>query len=133
MTSNRKLGNDFESEFCEILAEHGFWVHNFALKKSGQPADVIAVKNRTASLIDCKVCENDEFPLSRIEENQRLSMELWENCGNGRGWFVLNTSKGVRITQLSDLLELGKTKKTLSLSDIIDTFLTLEEWLWWIG
>lgn len=133
MTSNRKLGNDFESEFCEILAEHGFWVHNFALKKSGQPADVIAVKNKTANLIDCKVCENDEFPLSRIEENQRLSMELWENCGNGRGWFALKTSKGICVTQLSDLLELGKTKKTLSLSDMLDTSFSLKEWLWWIG
>lgn len=133
MASNRKLGNDFESEFCEILAEHGFWVHNFALKKSGQPADVIAVKNKTANLIDCKVCENDEFPLSRIEENQRLSMELWENCGNGRGWFALKTSKGICVTQLSDLLELGKTKKTLSLSDMLDTSFSLKEWLWWIG
>ena len=133
MTSNRKLGNDFESEFCEILAEHGFWVHNFALKKSGQPADVIAVKNKTASLIDCKVCENDEFPLSRIEENQRLSMELWEDCGNGRGWFALKTSKEICITQLSDLLELGKTKKTLSLSDMLENSFSLEGWIWWIG
>ena len=133
MTSNRKLGNDFESEFCEILAKHGFWVHNFALKKSGQPADVIAVKNWFPSLIDCKVCENDEFLLSRIEENQRLSMELWEDCGNGQGWFALKTSIGIRVTRLSDLLELGKTRKRLTLLDIFENSLTLEEWIWWIG
>lgn len=129
MASNRKVGNDFETEFCEILAKNGYWVHNFALKKSGQPADVIAVKNKTANIIDCKVCENDKFPLSRIEENQRLSMELWTSCRNGQGWFALRTSKGIYMMRLLDLLELSKTKKTLNLTDIIENSVSLEEWL----
>ena len=129
MTSNRKLGNDFETEFCEILAEHGFWVHNFALKKSGQPADVIAVKNGIAYLIDCKVCENDNFPLSRIEENQKLSMMLWEDCGNGRGWFALKTSKGIYMITRLMLTFLSCIKKSLDLSDIEKRAITLEKWL----
>lgn len=59
--SNKKLGNDFESEFCKILSEHGYWCHNMAQNAAGQPADVIAVKDTIAYLIDCKVCSNDKF------------------------------------------------------------------------
>lgn len=129
MTSNRKLGNDFETEFCEILAEHGFWVHNFALKKSGQPADVIAVKERLPFLIDCKVCENDRFPFSRIEENQRLSMELWNKCENGQGWFALKTSKGIYMIPLEVLMEKTLVKESLSKFEIEELTMTLEEWL----
>lgn len=44
MACNKKLGNNFETEFCEILSAHGFWVHNLAQNQAGQPADVIAVK-----------------------------------------------------------------------------------------
>ena len=81
MSSNKKLGNGFETEFCEILSAHGFWVHNMAQNQAGQPADVIAVKSGHAYLIDCKVCSSKSFPLSRVEENQELSMELWKSCG----------------------------------------------------
>lgn len=87
--SNKKLGNDFERVFCEKLAEHGFWVHNMAQKRDGQPADVIAVRNRKAYLIDCKVCSNWSFDLSRVESNQSSSMDLWDSCGNGCGYFAL--------------------------------------------
>lgn len=55
MATNRKIGNSFETEFCELLFQHGFWCHNMAQNAAGQPADVIAVKGKTAYLIDCKV------------------------------------------------------------------------------
>ena len=88
--TNRKQGNSFETELCEFLSSNGFWCHNFAVKKEGQPADVIAVRNGNSYLIDCKVCStNRGFAVSRIEENQELSMTLWENCGNGVGWFAM--------------------------------------------
>ena len=45
MSNNKKLGNDFESRFCEILYSEGFWVHNLAQNSAGQPADVIAARN----------------------------------------------------------------------------------------
>lgn len=89
MNTNKSLGNSFESEFCDRLFQKGYWVHNMAQNASGQPADVIAVKNGLAHLIDCKVCSNNKFPFSRVEENQYLSMTLWEKCGNGQGWFAL--------------------------------------------
>ena len=39
MKSNKKLGSDFEQEVCQELAKEGYWVHNFANRKNGQPAD----------------------------------------------------------------------------------------------
>ena len=45
---NKKLGNDFEQELCDKLAEYGFWCTNLAMNKSGQPADIIAVRNNHA-------------------------------------------------------------------------------------
>jgi Holliday junction resolvase len=87
--SNKKIGNDFEQELCEILSDHGFWTHNMAMNKAGQPADIIAVRNKVAYLIDAKVCSSRGFALSRMEENQELAMELWNSCGNGQGWFAI--------------------------------------------
>ena len=46
-TNNKKLGNTFENEFCEMMFMLNFWVHNLAQNKSGQPADVIAVKEKS--------------------------------------------------------------------------------------
>ena len=93
--SNKKLGNSFESELCEILSMYGFWCHNLAQNAAGQPADVIAVKNGKAYLIDCKVCSTDKgFALNRVEENQDLSMTLWGECGNGQGWFAMKLPTG---------------------------------------
>ena len=93
--SNKKLGNQFESELCEILSMYGFWCHNMAQNAAGQPADVIAAKNGRAYLIDCKVCSTDKgFDLRRIEENQKLAMNLWQECGNGQGWFSMKLPTG---------------------------------------
>lgn len=92
--TNKKLGNDFEQELCEKLSEYGFWTHNLAMNKAGQPADIIAVKDKKAFLIDAKVCSSRGFALSRVEENQELSMELWKECGNGQGWFALKVPTG---------------------------------------
>ena len=88
--SNKKIGNNFESELAEILSAYGFWVHQLSQNAAGQPADVIAVKNGRAYLIDCKVCSTDKgFDLRRVEENQDLAMRLWNECGNGAGWFAM--------------------------------------------
>ena len=93
--SNKKSGNQFESELCEILSMYGFWCHNMAQNAAGQPADVIAVKNGRAYLIDCKVCSTDKgFALSRMEGNQDLAMSLWNECGNGQGWFAMKLPTG---------------------------------------
>lgn len=94
MATNKKIGNKFETDFCNLLYEKGFWVLNIFQNQAGQPSDVIAVKNQRAYLIDCKVCENDRFPFSRIEENQHTSMTLWKQCGNHYGLFALRLTDG---------------------------------------
>ena len=88
--NNKKLGNRFEAELCEILSKEGFWCHNLAQNSAGQPADVIAARNGKSYLIDCKVCSTDKgFALNRMEENQDMAMNLWNECGNGQGWFAI--------------------------------------------
>ena len=75
--NNKTLGNQFEQELCDRLSEYGFWVHCLAMNKAGQPADILAVKNKIAYLIDAKVCSSRGFALSRVEDNQEMAMNLW--------------------------------------------------------
>ena len=93
--NNKQAGNEFEREFCEMLSKDGFWAHFMGGNRNGQPADIIAVRNGFAYLIDAKDCKNDRFVLSRIEANQDTAMRYWELCGNNQGLFALNTSKGI--------------------------------------
>ena len=93
--SNKKLGNQFEAELCEILSMYGFWCHNLAQNAAGQPADVIAARDGRAYLIDCKVCSTDKgFDMRRMEENQEMAMNLWNECNNGQGWFAMKLPTG---------------------------------------
>lgn len=89
---NRKIGNSFEQEFCEILAANGFWAHNMAQNSTGQPADVIAAYHNVPILVDCKVCSNDKFDINRIEPNQEAAMMMWLNCGNKYCYFAMKLS-----------------------------------------
>lgn len=117
--SNKKLGNDFESEFCKILFEEGFWCHNLAQNQAGQPADIIAARNGKAYLIDCKVCSGKGFPLSRMEENQDLSMELWKSTGNGEGWFAILLPEGqIRMIPHS-IMKMFRDKQSFMSNDEI--------------
>lgn len=119
--NNKKLGNSFEEELCEILAGHGFWAHNMAQNETGQPADVIAVRNNIAVLIDCKVCTHDKFALSRIEPNQEASMSLWEETGSQHCYFAMKTSKGIYMVHYDELKNRDK--------DLKEFGTTIEEWL----
>ena len=71
-----------------------------AQNQVGQPADVIAVKNGIPVLIDCKECETNRFPLSRIEGNQEGAMTLWEQTGNEHCYFAMKLKDG-RIYMVS--------------------------------
>lgn len=86
MKSNKKLGNDFEQEVCQILADAGYWAHNFANRTNGQPVDIIAVRMGEPMIIDAKVCSQGFFETRRLEENQILSMRKWFACGNKRAY-----------------------------------------------
>lgn len=113
--SNKSLGNAFERELCELLVGAGFWVHNLAQNQSGQPADIIAVKNGYAYLIDCKVCTGNKFDLRRVEENQDSAMQLWRDCGNGPGWFVIKM--GARIYMISHVFIRDLRRKQACLTE----------------
>ena len=47
MATNRKIGNTFETEFCELLFQRGFWCHNMAQNAAGQPADVLTTDSHS--------------------------------------------------------------------------------------
>lgn len=127
--NNKKLGNEFEVSFCETLFRHGMWVHNMAQNASGQPADVIAVKDGTAYLIDCKVCTYNRFQLSRIEENQHFAMEMWKECGNGAGWFALKCDEETYMLQHQTLVNLSFEKSSINRAEMEIYGVTLDRWL----
>ena len=128
--TNKKLGNDFEQELCEILAKNGFWTHNLAMNKAGQPADIIAVKNKIAYLIDAKVCSSRGFALSRVEDNQETAMTLWEECGNGQGWFALKVpTQDIYMIAHICIQAYAKHKSILTFSEIFELGRPLEKWV----
>lgn len=127
---NKKLGNDFEQELCEILADAGYWVHNFANRKNGQPADIIAVKNGKAYLIDAKVCTHETFPFRRIEDNQQLAMDMWLECGNNLPYFALKAEDEIYMVSWQTIKDLrAKGKKRLNIEDMKKYGMRLTTWL----
>jgi Holliday junction resolvase len=127
-TVNRTVGGHFEEELCELLAENGWWAHNMAQNQVGQPADVIAVKDNIAVLIDCKVCLGNRFPLSRIECNQEGAMTLWEARGNAYCYFAMKMADGeIYMVHYDDLcLQQFHGQKTITEFSGYSTF---EEWV----
>ena len=127
--SNKKIGNDFEREFCEILSENGFWVHNFAQNQAGQPADVIAVRDGGSYLIDCKVCIKGRFQLNRIEENQQSAMQHWVDTGNEEAWFALKIENSIVMMRYSDLMLLKTVQSSLNKSEILKHGVMFGKWV----
>lgn len=130
--NNRKMGNSFEMELCEILSENGFWVHPMRQDNSGQPADIIAARNKVSYLIDAKVCSNSNFPLSRVEENQDLAMELWRECGNGIGWFALKigaSRKSIYMVSHYTMVAYKNQQTSLSAKEIFELGIPIERWV----
>lgn len=127
--TNKKIGNDFESDFCEILFDKGFWAHNLAQNQAGQPADVIAARNGKTYLIDCKVCSVRGFALSRMEENQDLSMELWKATGNGEGWFAVLIGEQIVMIPHLTVKALRATQSYMNELELREYGTPLEKWL----
>jgi Holliday junction resolvase len=136
--NNKKLGDDFENEFVELLNERNFWVHRIAQKSEGQPADVIAVKYGKPFLIDCKYCSNDVFDTSRIEENQYYAMTKFNgSClreiggRQGGAYLAIKLSNG-NIYMLDALMFSHIERqgyKSLDEEHLIDLGYDYEEWM----
>ena len=130
MKSNRAVGNTFEQEFSELLYAYGFWVHRLTQDSAGQPADVIAVRNKIAYLIDCKDCSAKGFDLRRVEENQITAMQLWDECGNGQGWFAIKVPTGdIYMLPLFVVMAYRGRQSSLSFAEIHEIGKPFEEWV----
>ena len=125
--SNRSLGENFEQELAEILFNNGYWVHRLKQNADGQPADIIAVKNRHAYLIDAKVCGNGYFDCNRIEPNQELAMRMWKNCGNQTGWFALKYDDSIMM--LPAYVALDPEVKRINSKVAADVCIPLKVWM----
>lgn len=130
-TDNRTTGNHFEQELSTILAENGFWVHVMQQNKAGQPADIIAVRGKFHTLIDCKVCENGFFAFERIEDNQRSAMKLFFRKAGELSYFALKLPDGgVRMVSLERCETLrGRGKKRISAEDMTKETWNIDDWL----
>lgn len=132
---NRTNGGRFEQEMAEILSEHGFWVHVMQQNKSGQPADIIAVKGKFHTLIDCKLVSDEKgFPFSRVEENQRTAMRLFTKRGGEHCYFaikvMLNDQWEIRMVSLGRIETIeNRGRKQLSRWDLANETWSLEKWL----
>ena len=127
---NKKLGNKFETELSEILYNAGYWVHLLNQNKNGQPADIIAVKNKKAYLIDAKVCSFEKFAFKRVEENQRLSMQMFIECGNTTPYFALKARNEIYMLSYKTIRDLIKQdKKQLDFAEINKYGTRLSTWL----
>lgn len=127
--SNRAVGNAFEIELCNKLFEHGFWAHNLKQDNSGQPADVIAVRNGTAYLIDCKDCTSKKFDLKRVEDNQETAMTLWEQCGNGVGWFAIKISEEIYMIDFTKIKHFSNIRGSIKQEHLSLIGVPLGEWV----
>ena len=127
---NKKLGNDFEKELSEILYDAGYWVHLLNQNKNGQPADIIAVKNGGAYLIDAKVCTLGVFTFSRIEENQRYAMDTWIISGNIDPYFAVKCKDEIYMVSYVAIKDLERRgKKQLNKEDMEKYGTRLATWL----
>jgi len=130
--NNNQLGREFEIELSRMLFDRHYWVHRLNANKSGQPADIIAVRNGKAWLIDCKHCVGPVFRLDRVEPNQQSAMDLWELSGNGQGWFALRfDGEGIYMVPHISVKQAKYSGGVLSLSDIraFHYGCTLDAWL----
>ena len=129
MKSNRAVGNAFESELCKLLFDNGFWVHRLTQDNAGQPADVIAVRNKIAYLIDCKDCSAKGFDLRRVEENQINAMQLWNECGTGQGWFALKVEGEIYMLPLLIIQAWQANHSSMSFDEIRELAKPFKEWV----
>lgn len=78
--NNKINGNKFERELCKKLSENNIWSRlEYPAEDGSQPFDVKALYRNNFYAFECKDCKNGYFDLSRIEENQRIALQLLGN------------------------------------------------------
>lgn len=127
--NNKILGTRYEEEVAQILYDNGYWVTLLTASRTGQPADIIAIRDSEVALIDAKYCSKDRFDFKRIEPNQVRAMNLLEKKSvYAVIVFVLGMSTGNYVVAWYRIKELmAKGVKSISLADCKE-LITLEEW-----
>lgn len=118
--NNKKIGTQFEQEFCKYLAEHGWWAHFLTPSAGGsQPFDVIAARGRDVYAIDCKTCSKDSFPFSRIEDNQHLAFQriIWKSDFIKCGIVILYNDEMYYVPYDEIMLAMKYRKKSVPLCE----------------
>lgn len=96
--NNKKIGTEFEEEFCELLSKKGYWVHFITPDKRGaQPFDVLAVRGNIPYAFDCKTSSRKYFKMNRLEDNQIMAFEKWLSVGNGTPFIAVKYNKEIYI------------------------------------
>lgn len=125
--NNKRAGTRFEHEVAQRLREMGWWVHLLTQSAEGQPADIIAVRNGRAVLIDCKVCQNNWFKLDRIEPNQESAYRMWKKALNYDYLLVLKLKDiAVRALPLGSVLAAKESVSGLSKDVVLQGGIELE-------
>ena len=119
--NNKVLGSNFEKDFANFLASKNYWVHFIegASHTGSQPCDIIAIKRDFPELYDCKTLNNKNglFPISRIEENQRLAYERVRECRNPETIFSLAILWNNNLYYI-DFDDIDFNKKSIDLKEI---------------
>lgn len=109
--NNKKLGTQWEKDFCDMLASQGYWVHFMTPDNRGaQPFDVIAVKAGEAYAYDCKTCASDTFSIDRLEDNQVMAFEKWIRCGNTNPNIAVLHDNKIYLIEYAQLKNFGRIK-----------------------
>lgn len=119
--NNKRIGTDFEREFCKNLADNGFWVHFITPDRTGsQPFDVIAVYNNSAFAFDCKTCDAPTFSANRLEDNQVMAFKKWLECGNDNAYIAIKHKGNVYLVPYIVIIAM----KSVRISEMI----TFDDW-----
>lgn len=89
------------------LSSIGYWVTYLegASHTGSQPCDLVACKNGKVWAIDCKTLNNKNglFPISRIEENQRLAYKRFKKCGNDNFFLAILWNNNIYFIPMFDV------------------------------
>lgn len=109
--NNKRLGTQFEKEVVQILKNNGYWVHFIAPNAVGaQPFDIIAVKDDMPIAIECKTLmdKKNVFTIDRLEENQKMALDLWYRCGNTKALIAVKHKGEIIFIDYQKLKSEGK-------------------------
>ena len=125
MKNNKIIGNEFEKEFAQYLQSKGMFVYNLPNKYTGQPFDIIAVKNNVFYGFECKHCKGNYFTLDRIEDNQVQAFKKLQKSNTSNYYFVFksevfNTVKFCGADYIMDCLRYMRKNIDLSIFKSIE-------------